>query len=70
MNPWVRFFVGTPQRFLVTAAALLVLASLVNPAIPGTVASGIVALLSPFIGIGMTIVIVYLVFRMMLGRRK
>lgn len=67
MNQWVKFFIGTPQRFLVTMAGLLVLASLADPGIPGRMAQGIVALLSPFIGIGITIVIIVLVLKGMVG---
>jgi hypothetical protein len=31
MNAWVHFFVGTPKRFLTTAAALIVLFAMVAP---------------------------------------
>ncbi|MGE5392458.1 MAG: hypothetical protein ACM3NH_01815 [Candidatus Saccharibacteria bacterium] len=67
MNPWVRFFIGTPQRLLVTLGALIVLASLADPSIPGRLMQGVVSALSPFLGIAMLVGIGWLAFRTILG---
>lgn len=67
MNQWVRFFAGTPQRLLGTIGALLVLAMMLVPAIAAALIGSIIAVATPFIGMAVTVAIVMIVFRGMVG---
>lgn len=75
MNRWFRFFLGSPQRFVATTVAIIVIATLEHFA-PGTVTNGIViaiaavlngvlAVTLPFLPLVGGIAIVVLVFRAM-----
>lgn len=78
MKPWLLFFLGTPQRFLMTVAAAVLAFGLAKPdVVEGAVSQLLGALgraVQPFIGPALTLAILVIglmvIFRGLRGRRK
>lgn len=71
MNRWIRFFLGTPQRFLGSLVGVGFVICLINPviferAINHAITTVIVAL-QPLIGPCLALIIVFAGIRMILG---
>jgi hypothetical protein len=64
---WLRYFFGTPQRFIGTVFGLAVLYALINP---NHVKSAVNVAFGTLFGPIATIVILFLVLRMIFGGRR
>lgn len=70
MNQWVRFFFGTPRRFVTTLAVIGMIVVLFEPGLLRLAAERLVAELSPLLGPVLAIVIVFAGLRLIIfGRR-
>lgn len=67
MGQWIRFFVGTPQRFVGTSLVVGLIVVLTNPGLLRTAGERLVAEVSPLVGPAIMLGIVILGFRLMLG---
>lgn len=50
MNIWIRFFLGTPKRFLGTCAGLAILAAIIEPSLLQVVAERLMNAFGPLFG--------------------
>ncbi len=66
MGQWLRFFFGTPQRFMTTAVVIGGIIVLVNPGLLGRAVNGLVQELWPV----NVIVLVFCGIRILLGGRR
>lgn len=68
MREYLRFFLGTPRRFLATLGGIMLIICMVNPALlPGALAalvSALLAGLSPLLGPVMALLILFFGLRM------
>lgn len=67
MNNWIRFFLGTPQRFLRTGVAVGLVVVMINPGLLQTAFTRLVAELSPVIGQVIMIAVVWFAIKKILG---
>ncbi len=58
MGNWIRFFVGTPRRFLATAAVLGLIAVMINPGLLRTAVERLLVEVSPLLGPVISLIIV------------
>lgn len=74
MRNWIRFFVGTPQRFLGTLAALAVVVVVVEPSLLNVIASRLFQAVSPLLGpliqVGILVFALRIIFRGFCGGGK
>lgn len=70
MGRWVRYFIGTPERFMRAVVVFGLIAVILNPGMLATVANRLIAELSPLLGPALTILIVLAGIRMILGGRR
>ncbi len=75
MNRWIRFFIGSPQRFLATLLAVGVIVCMINPALfeqaLSNAVSAILHSLGPLLGPVLAVVIVFAGLRMIVfGGKK
>jgi hypothetical protein len=75
MNMWLRFFVGTPQRFLVTLVSFIVLLAFVNlyPGLLSSACEQLMAELTPLfmqtIQLGFVVVVLIFMVRAAFGKK-
>ena len=67
---WVSFFLGTPQRFLLTSAAIGLIVVITNPGLLQSAVSQFVQEASPLVGLALTLIIVFLGIKIVLGAFK
>ncbi len=67
MDQWVRFFVGTPQRFLATLAGIGLIVVLINPTLLEIAVDRLLMAINPLLGPALTILIVLAGIRIILG---
>ena len=67
MRQWIRFFVGTPQRFLATAAGIGLIIVLINPILLAIAVDRLIMAINPLLGPALTILIVLAGIRIILG---
>ena len=67
MDPWIRFFLGTPRRFCVTLGAFALVVVVLDPCILALAVSRFIIAVTPLLGPALTIFIVFVAFRMILG---
>lgn len=67
MRQWVRFFVGTPQRFLATLAGIGLIVVVINPLLLAIAVGNLLVAVSPLLGPALTILIVLAGIRIILG---
>ena len=70
IGQWFRYFLGTPRRFLMTAAGIGLVVVAINPGILATAVESLVAALMPLLGPVLAIVIVFAGLRMILRGGK
>ena len=70
MNVWVRFFVGTPQRFLASSLFVALVVAAINPDIVRQAVSNMMAAIAPLMEPALTIAIVIGGIRFLLGMGK
>lgn len=74
MRTWVRFFVGTPQRFLYTLLGLAIVAVLVKPGLLALTFNRLMAEVQPIlasaISLGVTIAIIVFMVKMVVSPGK
>jgi hypothetical protein len=67
MRTWIRFFVGTPQRFLYTLLGLAIVAVLAKPGLLTMTFNRLMAevqpILAPLINFGVTVAIIIIMLR-------
>jgi len=64
---WIRFFFGTPRRFLATTTILGMVVVILRPGLLASAVEGLINELMPLLGPAMTIVIVVVSLRMLIG---
>lgn len=67
MNTWLRFFVGTPQRFLGTFAVLGMITVVIFPGLLRTAVERLVYEITPVVGLVLVILVMFAGFRIMFG---
>ena len=67
MRQWIRFFVGTPQRFLATLAGIGLIVVLINPTLLEIAVDRLLMAVNPLLGPALTILIVLAGIRIILG---
>jgi len=71
MRNWIRFFLGTPQRFLGTAVGLLVLSAIADPSIPvhvfNSLSTAFMPLVEPVLRIVLTVGIIWVGIRIIIS---
>ena len=67
MNTWVRFFVGTPQRFLGTLAVIGMITVISFPGLLRTAVERLVAEITPVVGLALVILVMLAGLRIMFG---
>lgn len=67
MNTWMRFFLGTPQRFLGTAAVFGMITVISFPGILRTAMERLAYELTPVVGLALTMLVVLAGLRIMFG---
>jgi len=74
MQKWIKFFVGTPKRFLIVLCAISLVVCMFNPGMLRTTCERFVQEVSPLISLAIVLGICWLGFRMMfrglLGGKK
>ncbi len=70
MGRWVRYFIGTPERFMRTVVVFGLIIVILNPGLLASAANQLIAELSPLLGPALTILIVLAGIRMILGGRR
>ncbi|MBI4138827.1 hypothetical protein HY479_01615 [Candidatus Uhrbacteria bacterium] len=63
----LRFFVGTPQRFLLTFCVIGFIVVMANPGMLAQAVSRFVEEASPLVGLAFTIAIMWVGFRLIIG---
>ena len=66
---WLRFFLGSPQRFLWTMIGILAIACMVNPQLPATIVDRLLIAINPVIGPTLAILIVMAGIRIITGKK-
>jgi len=69
MGTWLRFFFGTPQRFVTTSVAIGLVLVVLNPNILNIAVNRMVYALSPLLGPALAICIVFAGIKMILGKK-
>ena len=67
MRHWIRFFVGTPRRFLATLAGIGLIVVMINPLLLAIAVARLIDAISPILGPALTILIVLAGIRIILG---
>lgn len=71
MGNWIRFFIGTPQRFLRTLIGVGLIVVLLKPGLLGLAVNRFLQETGPLMGPILTVVIVFAGLRIILfGRRR
>lgn len=74
MDNWVRFFIGTPRRFLTTLVSLAVVFFIVFPSVLRGMLEGLMRellpLIAPLFQIGVIALVLVFMARALLGRKK
>ena len=67
MRQWVRFFLGTPQRFLATLAGIGLIVVIFNPLLLAVAVNSLLEAINPLLGPVLAILIVLAGIRIILG---
>ena len=70
MNQWVQFFLGTPQRFCVTALVVGLITVMVFPELLAVAIERLLVAMMPLMAPALTVLIVLAGIRMMFGSNK
>lgn len=69
MGNWLRYFFGTPQRFVTTLAIVGLAIVIIFPGLLRMAAERLVAEIGPLLGPALAIIIVFAGIRMILGKK-
>ena len=67
---WIGFFLGTPQRFLLTLTGIGLIVVVTNPGLLQSAVSQFVQEASPLVGLTLTLIIVFFGIKIVLGAFK
>ena len=70
MGVWIRYFIGTPRRFTVTAIVVAVVTVIFNPSILVIAINRLVAAIMPLLGPALVVLIVFAGLRMIVRGGK
>jgi branched-subunit amino acid transport protein len=70
LGQWVRFFLGTPQRFLRTLIGVAIMTAFVKPEILVNAVNGLYLAVQPLIAPAITIAIVVYAIKIIVSRGK
>lgn len=69
MKTWIKYFVGTPQRFTWTCVAIALVVVMLNPQILTNAVNALLIAISPLLGPALTILIVFTGIKVILGKK-
>lgn len=70
MGRWIRYFIGSPERFMRTVVVFGLIAVILNPGMLRVAAGRLINELSPLLGPALTILIVLAGIRLIIGGGK